>query len=391
MQVSGQGHSQPYRRILAVKLADLGDMLTVTPALQALRAAHPQARLDLIAPPSSARILEGAPYLDNIIEFEGLSFSSRFAITHPVKLAKIVQTLVKLRMTRYDAFAVFHHATLRWGAWERAVLAIAVNAPVTVGLDNGKPHAHFFTDRLTHTVPDLGFGTRHEVAYWLAVAAQLGADASAGWRLHIPVNAEHRRVVAGLLEREGLAQHHPLVALHPGAGAFSRARIWPIERFVEVARRLATDHNAHIVVMGGPDEIEAGNTLVEQATGDGNLYLETHIRNLAGRTSIKETAALIERCDLFVGGDSGPMHIAAAVGTPVVAVFGPSNRRAWGPYVPPGEANPHAIVARDLPCQPCFYRALSIGLRDGCGPRPCLLGLGIEPVVAACTMRLANL
>jgi ADP-heptose:LPS heptosyltransferase len=386
-QVSGQGYSGPYRRILAVKLADLGDLLTVTPALQALRAAHPQAKIDLLAPPSSARILDGAPYIDNIIEFDGLSFSSRFAIFHPVKLARIARELISLRLARYDAFVVFHHATLRWGAWERAVLALAVNARVTAGLDNGLPHARAFTSRLTHRVPDRGFGVMHEAGYWLAVAAELGADPDAGWRMHIPVKDEHRQRAAQILEERGVGEGNRVVAIHPGAGTFSRARIWPTGRFAQVARRLMLEHSADIVITGGPDEAEAAQEVVE-LVGAKTGGRQTVISNFAGRTSVQETAALLERCDLFVGGDSGPMHISVAVGTPVVAVFGPSNRGAWGPYTPPGEPSPHTIIARDLPCQPCFYRALSIGLRDGCGTRPCLLGLGVEPVVAACAARL---
>jgi heptosyltransferase-2 len=106
--------------------------------------------------------------------------------------------------------------------------------------------------------------------------------------------------------------------------------------------------------------------------------------NLAGRTNIHETAALLERCDLFVGNDSGPMHIAALMGVPVVAIFGPSNSRAWGPYTPPMEQSKHRIVALDLPCMPCFYRHHSLGLREGCGPRPCLTQLPASAVLAAC-------
>ncbi|MEO5953500.1 MAG: glycosyltransferase family 9 protein, partial [Chloroflexia bacterium] len=96
----------------------------------------------------------------------------------------------------------------------------------------------------------------------------------------------------------------------------------------------------------------------------------------------------IERCDMFLGGDSGPMHVAVAVGTSVVAVFGPSNKDAWGPYTPHNEPSLHTVITRDLPCQPCFYRGLTLGLREGCGTRPCLLGLGIEPVLAACLAAL---
>jgi len=388
VQGLGRGQDRPYRRILAVKLADLGDLLSITPALQALRAAHPQARIDLLAQPSSAQILDGAPYIDNLIPFDGFAFINSRSPLHPARLANIARTLMGLRLVRYDAFAIFHHSTNRWGTLNRAILCMAVGAKTTVGLDNGLSHARFFVSRLTHRVPDRGFGALHEAGYWLEVAGELGANKHAGWQLHIPVNDEHRAFVSDLLDQGGLREQGPLVAIHPGAGAWSKARIWPARRFAGVARRLMDEQEARIVVVGGPDEVESANELV-QLLYAGTPGQESRILNLAGCTNIHQSAALIERCDLFVGGDSGPMHVAVAVGTPVVAVFGPSNKEAWGPYTPPGESSPHTVVTRNLPCQPCFYRGLTLGLREGCGTRPCLLGLGIEPVVEACAARLS--
>jgi heptosyltransferase-2 len=138
------------------------------------------------------------------------------------------------------------------------------------------------------------------------------------------------------------------------------------------------------MVLGGPDESEIAGRLCELAD------LGDRIVNLVGRTSIKESAALLDQCDLFVGNDSGPMHIAAAVGTPVVAVFGPSNIAAWRPYTPTGERNVHTVVARDLPCMPCFYRGHTLGLRDGCGTRECLTLLSPQRVLDACRAALDN-
>ena len=177
----------------------------------------------------------------------------------------------------------------------------------------------------------------------------------------------------------------PLIAIHPGAGWYSRARIWPVENFAAVARGLIESHGAAVIVLGGPDEQESATALKELVDGEAD---EGRVLNLAGRTSIHETAALLEHCDLFLGNDSGPMHIASAVRTPVVAVFGPSNIRAWEPYTPRGEAKRHVIVSRDLPCMPCFYRKHSLGLREGCGPRPCLTGLVPRRVLEACRAML---
>jgi ADP-heptose:LPS heptosyltransferase len=371
-----------YKRILAVKQADLGDLLAVTPALQALRAAHPGARIDLLVPPSSADLLEGAGFLDRIITYDKYIFDSLRGLLSPAAVVSALRLLLRLRLERYDALALFHHFATRWGSIKFRALAMAVGSPVKAGLDNGR--GGFLT---LHAL-DRGFGTQHEAEYWLAVAGLLGADAGAGWRTSVPVSDSDRAEAAQLVQSIGNshAMHStPLVAVHPGTGRYSSARTWPVERFAEVARSLADSHVADIIVTGGPDEVELAAALEAEIGRPGRVH------SFAGRTSIHVTAALLEQCDLFIGNDSGPMHLAAAVGTPVVAVFGPSNWAAWGPYVPADEPSPHAIVRRDLPCMPCFYRAHSLGLREGCGPRPCLTGLSADPVLAACTAALDNL
>ncbi len=365
----------PPKRILAVKLADMGDLLTVTPALQALRAAHPSAQIDLLAPPSSAAVLRGASYIDRIIAFDKFAFDNLSSLLDIRSLAKTTAFMARLRLVRYDTLVLFHHFTSRWGTLKFYSLALSTGAAQRAGLDNGR--GGFLTLR----VRDAGFGAMHEADYWLSVAALLGADAGAGWRSRIPVGEDGKAAAESLLSSFGKRHASPLVAVHPGAGWYSKARIWPVERFAGVARGLAQQAGAGIVVVGGPDEVEAAKQLEQ-------LCVEGSVLNLAGRTTVHETAALIARCDLFLGNDSGPMHLAAAVGTPVVAIFGPSNKEAWGPYTPPGLPSPHRIVALDLPCMPCFYRAHSLGLREGCGTRPCLIGLGPEPVLEACLQSL---
>jgi heptosyltransferase-2 len=366
----------PPKRILAVKLADLGDLLSVTPALQALRAAYPSSRIDLLVPPQSASLLQGASYIDRILQFDKFPFDRKRGLLDVQRLWQTARFLVELRMSGYDWLVLFHHLATRWGTFKFAAVSLATGAKLRAGLDNGR--GGFLTVRL----PDEGFGAMHEVDYWLALVGLLGADASGGWRPHIPIDEKSRARVTTLLDEMGINRARPLVAIHPGAGWYSRARIWPVERFAAVARGLATSHGATVLVLGGPDEAPIAARLVELAGDSGRVV------NVVGRTSIVETAALIDRCDLFVGNDSGPMHIAAAVGTPVVAVFGPSNIRAWGPYTPPGEENPHRVVARDLPCMPCFYRGHSVGLKEGCGTRECLTLLRSGHVLEVCRERL---
>jgi lipopolysaccharide heptosyltransferase II len=359
------------RRILAVKLADLGDMLTITPALQALRAAHPAAHIDLLVPPSSAALLEGVPFLDGIVAFDKFPFDTPRSLLSAEKIGASLGFIAQLRAARYDTLVFFHHFATRWGALKFALVAYASGAPLRVGLDNGR--APFLTLR----TEDRGFGAMHEVDYWLEVAALLGAEPDAGWRPYLPVTEGDRLRASGLLNELPGRSRGPLVAVHPGAGAYSPARIWPIEHFGAVARILLRE-GANIVILGGPDERERGARLAE-LSGSPDRVLD-----LTGRTSIHETGAVLEACDLFLGNDSGPMHIAAAMHTPVTAVFGPSNAAAWGPYTPRGEWSPHTVISLGLPCQPCFYRGRDLGLREGCGPKPCLKRLSPERVAAAC-------
>ncbi len=156
--------SQP-QHILAVKLADLGDLLTITPALQALRAAHPDARIDLLVPPSSAHLLKGSPFLDEIVTFDKFAFDSLRGLLDIRSLASTLRFLLKLRVRRYDTLVLFHHFTTRWGSVKFAALSLASGARTRAGLDNGRRKF------LTHRTPDQGFGAKHEADYWIDLAS----------------------------------------------------------------------------------------------------------------------------------------------------------------------------------------------------------------------------
>jgi lipopolysaccharide heptosyltransferase II len=365
-------------RILCVKLADIGDVLLCTPAIRALRARHPGARIDLLTPPSSAAVLRRAPEIDEVIVFNKFPFDTLGSLFDLQVVAGALRFLYSLSRRRYDAILLFHHYTLRFGALKFAAVALASRAPIRAGLDNGRG---WF---LTHRVADEGFGALHEADYWLAVAAQAGADPRpAERRLTIPIGPDDEAAALSLLTELALPGAGPLLAIHPGAGWYSLARRWPAARFAQLITTLVRERHADVLVLGGPDEtdlaaaVQAGVPEPERA----------QVHTIAGRTSIAGTAALIGHCSLFIGNDSGPMHLATAVGTPVLGIFGLSNWRAFGPYVPPapdGAARGRAVIVRqDLPCMPCLYRGLDLGLREGCGPRPCLTALPAEAVIRA--------
>ena len=365
-------------RILCVKLADIGDVLLCTPAIRALRARYPGARIDLLTPPSSAAVLREAPEIDRVIVFNKFPFDTLGSLFNLRVVGGAAWFLLGLARQRYDALLVFHHYTLRFGALKFAAVALASLAPLRAGVDNGRG---WF---LTHRIPDRGFGAQHEVEYWLDVAAQAGADPRpADRQIAIPLAADDHAAAAALLAERGLPGGGPLIAIHPGAGWYSLARRWPSAHFATLITRLVRERGADVLLLGGPDETAlAGDVRAAVPAAE-----QAHVHNVAGATSIAGTAALLARCTLFIGNDSGPLHLAVAAGAPVLAIFGLSNWRAFGPYRPPVPGAPvpppARIVRQDLPCQPCLYRGLDLGLREGCGPRPCLTALPPAAVARA--------
>ena len=340
-------------RILIVKLADIGDVLTATPALRALRQTFPSARLDLLTTPAAAA---AAPTM----LIDRAWTAPRSLARRPGELSALLRLLAGLRRARYDAVLFLHHLTLAAGVAKYRLLAAATGAPLLLGLDNGKG------GWLTHSVADEGFGAIHEVEYWLRVAALLGANTS-NTSLAARSAGIDGPAVAALLQGLG---PQPLAAIHPGSGGFSQARRWESTKWAVVADALVLRYGAQIVLVGTEND---GAEAVQAA-------MTSPAFNLAGQTTLPELAAVLARCALFLGADSGVMHMAAAAGVPTLALFGPSNHLAWGPWTP---ESPSAVVRLDLRCSPCSYIGHSLGARDGCWHRSCMADLPPEQVLAA--------
>jgi heptosyltransferase-2 len=360
------------RRILVVKLADIGDLLTATPAVRALRMTFPDARIDALVTPQAAPVIDGNDAVDRVIQFPKALFDDPRSLIHPLRGARAVGTLAvlaaRLRAGRYDTVVLLHHLVTPWGVTKYRALVSATGAPLVAGLDNGRGAF------LTHRAPDLGFGERHEVDYCLDVVGAIGARHPAP-RMELFLNAGEIAEARRVWDRLGLGSED-VVALHPGSGAFSLARRWAPERFAEVGDALASE-GKQVAILAGPGEEALAETVRAGMRSAGVI-----MRGL----SIRGTAAVLQQCRLLVGNDSGVTHLAAAVQTPVVAVFGLTNHRAWGPY-PPAD---HTVVRLDLQCSPCLYRGLDLGNRFGCPPRSCLEDLPASLVIAAARRQLAR-
>ncbi|MFN8499207.1 MAG: glycosyltransferase family 9 protein [Anaerolineae bacterium] len=378
----------PATRLLAVKLADIGDVILTTPALRALRAALPDAQLDYLTSPNGAAALRGSTLVDDVLTFEKGRFDRLRCAADPSGTAAMARFGAHLRRRRYDAVLLFHHLTTAWGAAKFNGLLAASGAAIRAGIDNGRGAL------LTHRVPDAGFGVYHEVEYALQVAQCVAEGfAAADYRLDFPISdtadAAAARLMSGLPTSSA-----PRVAMFPGSGGYSLARRWPAPYFAQVADRLARQGGA--VVLVGRSSDDTGRVRGAMAT--------TPALDLTDKTDLPTLGGVLRRVDLLVTNDGGPMHIAAAVGTPVVAVFGLSNDAAYGPWdgglpprlwppraLAPARHSRHTVVKLDLNCMPCFYRGLRLGAPQGCPTRECLEMLSPALVLGAVEASLTAL
>jgi ADP-heptose:LPS heptosyltransferase len=362
---------EPRPRILVIKLATLGDLLLATPALRALRLRYPDARIDLLTTPAAAPLLVNSSLVDHLYILDKYAFDTPSALLRrPWHLLPTLLRLTELRRNAYDAVLLPHHLTLRFGRLKYRLMLKALAPRLTAGLDNG--HGGFLDLR----VPDNGFGARHEAEYCQEVAQAVDASLPPGERgVHLA------DLGWGDICSPPAGQPNdttpPVIALHPGSGSYSLARRWPVERYAELGRRLHDTYGARLLLVGGPEERSLVQSMLDL------LGRPDWAEDATGAHSPHQLALRLSRCALFVGNDSFPMHLAAAVGIPTVAVFGPSNADAWGPYTPDAPERARIVHRTDLACMPCIYRGHALGTPQGCPPRPCLTELSVASVLHA--------
>ena len=316
------------RSVLLIRPDHLGDMLFATPSFRLLREALPHARITLLAGPWSQAVVAGNPDLDELLicRFPGFERQPKRSAAAPYRL---LRATARELAGRFDAALVlrFDHW---WGAW----LAAAAGIPRRIGYDRPETRP-FLTDALPYR------SEWHEVEQNAALVAAL-APAAAGRAgpLRFAISEAARAWAADWLLAGGAADGRPLVAIHPGAGA--AVKQWPAAAWTEVAARLTTDLNARILLTGGESERPI-TTAIAGALPEPPL-------DASGQTNLDQLAALLERCTLALGSDSGPLHLAVAVGTPTVHLYGPVSAAKFGPW---GDPSRHVVLKTNWPCAPC--------------------------------------
>lgn len=323
------------RRILVIRYRFIGDTLLTVPFLRHLRASYPSARIDLLAAPQSGELLRACPYIDNLILFD-TTRKHRYENADPNEPRRSFWSYVRLlRENRYDTAFVLKRS------FSSAALAFLSGIPERIGF-NTEGRGFLLTRRVPYA------RNRHEIDCFLDVLRAAG--------LQEPATGWDRRLESWHSPQDGQVADSRLRAFPPGEirnivlhlTSSNAAKQWPVTEARKLADWLLSRPNFHIHGLGATSDAPVYEALRAELSGGDDARARLH--NHAGTLSLTESLAFLARMDLVVGVDSGTLHMAAAVGTPVIALFGPMDERKWAP---PGAQ----VITQPMACRPCNLAA----------------------------------
>lgn len=328
------------RNILAVRLDNLGDVLVTTPALHAIKSGLPSAALTLLASPVGAQVARLNPDVDDVMVYEAPWMDPWQRLPQNSAREQHIITLVRER--RFDGaiiFTSYHQSPL-----PAAYLCYLADIPLRVAASIDGPGSLLTT---RHRHPER---MMHEVERGLDLVGSIGITTGDN-RLVLKVPEQARESLFDLLSANGIISLRPLVVVHPGCSM--PARTYPWEMYSRVIDLLVERFNVTVAITGSDDERE----LVERILGRVREQNRQAILPLAGRLPFPALCALIEAADLTITNNTGPMHISAAVQTPVVALFALTNPpEQWGPW-----RVPHTLLYHEVTCRLCYKRVCPYG------------------------------
>jgi len=329
------------RTILVRAVNWLGDAVMTTPALRAIRESFPEARITVLANPLVAELLAHHEAVDSVHLYDRKGVHA--GVKGRIRLAR------ELRAQRFDL------AILLQNAFDAALVTRLARIPRRMG---------YRTDGrgmlLTHGAPvTIETKTLHHVDYYLAMLSQFGIFTQ-DKRLFLTVTGDEGESAARLLSESGISADDFVIGINPGA-TYGSAKRWYPERFAHVVATLASRWGAKVIITGGGGEKGIADEIAAS--------LEGNCLNLAGRTTVRSLMAVIKRCNFFVTNDSGPMHIAAAFGVPLVAIFGSTDHTTTSPFT-----DWAVIVRSDADCAPCLLRECPMDHR-------CMTGVSADMVI----------
>ncbi|HEY7090212.1 MAG TPA: lipopolysaccharide heptosyltransferase I [Tepidisphaeraceae bacterium] len=334
----------PPRRILLIKPSALGDVVHTLPVLNLLRRRWPDANITWLIASAFAGLVEGHPQLSDVITFDRNRLAQSWY--NPRAAVELLRFIRGLRLQPFDLVIDLQ------GLFRSGTLTALTRAPVRVGFSNARELAHLF---YTHHVP-IDTMDQHAIDRCLNVTEALGCGREPV-EFHFVTGDGDRSHIDQLLN--GVGRYAVLL---PGTNWLTKR--WPIDKFASIVQPLRQQLGLSTIVAGGPDVVELAAQIPSAV-------------NLAGKTTLRQLVALIERSQLVIANDSGPMHIAAALNKPLVTMFGPTNPLRTGPY-----RRLESVVRVDIPCSPCYSRK--------CSHTSCMRWISSEAVMAESAQQLRS-
>ena len=335
---------------LVINIAGIGDLIMASKSLRALKRYAPERELWLLTSSEAAPLAVHYPYIDHVIPFP-----IRELGRNRLYYFLMLKTLYRLRQTHFQQCTNLYLVGSITGALKMGIVMSLLHAKIKAGHD-----AYGFGCFLSKSVPAGTFSKKHFVDAMSEIAA-LSGSLPDNDGLDVYWDRQVARKWQAFFESH---KNTILIGLNPGGNRPNRR--WPADRFAVVAETLCQHDETHLVLFGGTGEESLAHVISQ--------HLDTsRFTPLAGRLNLSDLCFFISRLHLFITNDSGPMHIAAATGTPVVAIFGPENPRNLRPYAPESQ---YRAIYKTLSCRPCKKLA--------CENHACLEAIVPDDILAAC-------
>ncbi|MFZ3091785.1 MAG: lipopolysaccharide heptosyltransferase II [Nitrospirota bacterium] len=333
--------SKDFKNILIIKPSSIGDVIHALPFLKAIRGRYPEAAISWLINRGIDELIRDNSSLDEIILFERKRWGGFDDIGY--KLRGVTEFIRGLRQKRFDLIIDLQ------GLFRSGIIAYLSGADYRIGFANAREFSPiFYNYNVSHPPIEM-----HAVDRYLLIAKELGADITKkDFKINIP--EKEKEYAASLISK---IKKRPLIAINPSARW--ETKMWPLKRYAELTDTIAAKLKAQPLLIGGREDEVRINEL--------SSITKSKPLNLSGKTSLLQLAALLKKVDLLITNDSGPMHIAAAVGTPVIAIFGPTSPVRTGPY-----GNGHVVLQSSLPCIRC--------LKKRCNDLKCMEAITVEEV-----------
>ena len=329
--------SKDEMNILIVKLSAIGDVIHTLPALNAIRKRYPDARITWLVEEDAAPLVKGHTALDRVLVSKRKRWLKGIPGPSCVNNMKEVYRFLKeLRDTRYDLIIDFQ------GLLKSGILIALCRGRRKIGYGRGMEHMECSYVFLNERVPPVDMDN-HALMRGMMLLDAIGIPSNE-MEYNLPVQDQDRTALDALLMRHGIRESGLLVAINPVAKW--ETKLWSDVKFAKLADSLIQQYAASVVFTGGGEDRGTVQGIISA--------MEAKAANLAGETTLRTLAALYEKTGFLVSTDTGPMHIAAAMGTPVIALFGPTAPWRTGPFGPD-----HQVIRVGKECSPCFRRQCS--------------------------------